>query len=83
MICKELEQLIRVFINSYLAAPWPTLNHFQGANLTNPKLINAFYLIWPKGHKKPRSKAVCLGPTKHLVGLNWKPFNFNHNTLIY
>ena len=32
----------RGFFNCYLAAPRPTLGHYQGESLTNPMLITAF-----------------------------------------
>ena len=33
------ELLPRYFFNSYLAAPRPTLGHYQGGSLTHPMLI--------------------------------------------
>ena len=36
------------FFNCYLAAPWPTLGHYQGDSLTHLMLITAFYIFDPK-----------------------------------
>ena len=35
---------IYIYINCYLAAPWPNLGHYQGDSLTNPMSITAFFL---------------------------------------
>ena len=41
---KEDRSFLFLF-NCYLTAPRPTLGHFQGDSLTNPRLITAFYLM--------------------------------------
>ena len=38
------------FFNCYLAAPRPTLGHYQGGSLTHPMLITAFLYTRPEGH---------------------------------
>ena len=37
--------IIYHFLNCYLVAPWPTLDHSQGSSLTNSLLITAFLTI--------------------------------------
>ena len=47
------------FFNCYLAAPWPTLCHYRGDNLTHPMLITAFYIFDPR---VTGSLVTMLGP---------------------
>ena len=48
------------FLNSYLAAPRPTLGHYREDSFTNPTLITAFLQLWPEGHREPRSEVGSL-----------------------
>ena len=34
-----------IFFNCYLAAPWPTLGHYQGDSLNHSMLITAFCIF--------------------------------------
>ena len=45
--------------NCYLAAPWPTLGHYQGGSLIHPMLITVFYIFDPK---VTRSLITRFGP---------------------
>ena len=48
------------FFNCYLAAPRPTLGHYQGDSLTHPMLITAFFYIF--GPEVTGSLVARLGP---------------------
>ena len=60
--------LIVFFLNCFLAASRPTLDHSQGESLTNPILITAFELFRPEGHREPRNEVESVIPAKRLVG---------------
>ena len=65
------------FFDCYLAAPRPTLDHFQGGSLTNPMLITTFFFLFrPKGHPERRSEVGSLNPAERMVGLEPGTFRF-------
>ena len=69
--------LLFIFFNCYLAAPRPTLGHYQGDSLTHPMLIIAFFLHFqPEGHREPRNKVGSLSPAERLVGFELGTFQF-------
>ena len=57
-----------VFLNCYLAVPWPTLNHSLGDSLTNLISITAFQQLQP-GHREFRNKVGSISPAVDLVGI--------------
>ena len=57
-----------ILLSYYLAAPWPTLDHYQGDSLTYWMLITVFLHFQPEGHRKPRSEVGSLGLAVPLVG---------------
>ena len=59
---------------SYLAAPRPTLGHWQDDKLTHSMLITACFLIRPKGHREPRNKFGSRSPGKGISGIQNEKF---------
>ena len=60
--------ILSAFFNCYLAAPQPTLGHYQGGSLTHPMLITCILHIWPEGQQESHSEVGSLSPSEHLVG---------------
>ena len=60
--------ILSAFFNCYLAAPQPTLGHYQGGSLTHPMLITCILHIWPEGQRESHSEVGSLSPSEHLVG---------------
>ena len=69
----------RFFLNCYLTAPRPTLDHSQGNSFTNLMLITEFWLFLLEGHQEPRREVGSLSPAERLVGFELGTFRFNHN----
>ena len=74
--CNRLLTKRVFFFNSCLAAPWPTLGHYQGGSLTHQMLITCVLYIRPEGHWEPCNKVGSLSPAKHLVGFELGTFRF-------
>ena len=67
----------RSFFNCYLAAPLPTLGHCRGGNLINLDVNHCvLFLIWPKGHQKPRNEVGSQRPSERLMRLQPGSFWF-------
>ena len=64
------------FLNCYLAAPRPILDHYWGDNLTHPMLITAFFIFDPKGHRESRNEVGSLSLAECLVGFELGSFQF-------
>ena len=60
--------LVKFIFNCYLAAWWPTLDHYRGGSLTHPMLISSFLHIWSEGYCESCNEVGFLSPAKHLVG---------------
>ena len=67
---------MRLFLNSYLAAPQPTLGHYRGDILTHPMLITAFYIFDSKVTGSLVTKVGSLSLTERLVGFKPGSFRF-------
>ena len=67
---------MQLFFNCYLAAPHPTLDHYQGSNFTHPMLITVIYIFLLEGHWEPHNEVACLSPAECLVGFEWGSFWF-------
>ena len=65
-----------LFSNCYLAAPRPTLGHYQGGSFTHPMLITCILHIRPEGHRESRSEVGSLSPAERLVGFEPGTFRF-------
>ena len=61
---------------SYLAAPRPTLGHWQDDKLTHSMLITACFLIRPKGHREPRNRVGSGSPAKGISGIQNEKISF-------
>ena len=68
--------MFHIFFNCYLAAPWPTWGHSQGNSLTNPILINAFYLCRPECCWEPCNEVGSLSPPECQAGFEPGTFQF-------
>ena len=76
--------LIVLFLNCFLGASRPTLDHSQGDSLTSPMLITAFELFRPEGHREPRNEVESLSPAKRLLGFEPETFRFlTHYQSVY
>ena len=64
------------FFNCYLAAPRPTLGHYQGGSLTHLMLITSILHIRPEGHRGPHNVVGSLSPAECLVGFEPGTFWF-------
>ena len=53
--------------NCYLAAPWPTLEHYQGGQPHSPNVNHCVLHIWPKGHQEPNNEVWSLSLTECLA----------------
>ena len=65
-------------------APWPTLGHYRGDNLTNPMLIAAFDSRF--NPKVTGGLATRMGPkarSNAYWGLNRDPSDSQHKALTY
>ena len=60
----------------YLAAPRPTLGHYQGGSLSHPMLITCVLHIRPEGHQEPRNEVGSLTLAECLVGFEPGTFRF-------
>ena len=65
-----------LFSNCYLAAPRPTLGHYQGGSFTHPMLMTCILHIRTEGHREPRSEVGSLSPAERLVGFEPGTFRF-------
>ena len=54
-----------IFLNCYLAAPWPTLDHCWGGSLTHLILITCVLHIRPEGHQEPHNEVGSLTKLHH------------------
>ena len=70
-----------IFLNCYLASPWPTLGHYRGGSLTGPMLITCVIHIRPEGHREPRNEIRSLSPAKCLVEFEPGTFRFGSQCL--
>ena len=59
-----------------MAAPQPTLDHYQGGSITHPMLITAFLHVQPEGHWEPCDEVGSLSPAESLVGFEPGTFRF-------
>ena len=62
-----------------MAAPRPTLGHYQGGSLIHPMLITCILHIRPEGHQEPHNEVGSLSPAEHLVGFELAPKTFSFN----
>ena len=64
-----------------MAAPRPTLGHYQGGSLTHLMLITCVLHIRPKGHREPCNEVRSLSLAKCLVGFEPGTFQFQSQRL--
>ena len=68
-----------LIFNCYLAAPQPTLGHYQGYSLNHLILITVLFTFRTKGYCEPHNKVGYLSPTNCLVW--FKPRTFHSITI--
>ena len=59
-----------------MAAPRPTLGHYQGGSLTHPMFITCILHIPPKGHQESHNKVGSLPLAECLVGFELETLGF-------
>ena len=74
--------VVLIFLNRYLAAPWPNLGYYWGDSLTHPMLITAFYIFDPKVTGSFVTRFESLSSADGLVGgLNRQPSDSYYKVL--
>ena len=74
---------VEFFFNCYLAAPRPTLGHYQGDSLNHSMLITAFCIFELKVTGKLVSRLCPYAQSSAQWGLNQEPSDSYYNTLTH